>query len=597
MAEYVAPLRDLRFAINELADLSGVAALPGFGEANAELAEAILEEAGKFATGVLSPLNWPGDQAGARFDAGVVSTPAGFSTAYQQFVEGGWPALGAEPEHGGQGLPHLISAAVSEIWNGANLSFALCPMLTTAAVNAIARHGNEQQQACYLPKLISGEWTGTMNLTEPQAGSDLSAVRARAVPEGDHFRVHGTKIFITYGEHDFVPNIVHLVLARTPGAPEGVKGISLFIVPKFLVNADGSLGERNDVRCVSIEHKLGIHASPTCVMSFGDGAGAVGYLVGEENRGLAYMFTMMNLARIEVGVEGLAIAERAYQRALAFARDRVQGRDIGARQGDRVAIIHHPDVRRMLLTMKAQVEAMRALSSVAVAALDHAQHNPDTEQRQYYQGVFDLLTPVIKGWCTEQSVEIASLGIQIHGGMGFVEETGAAQYLRDARITPIYEGTTGIQANDLVGRKVALEKGLTARQLLTQMAAVERELAAASDADLVAIAGEFAPALASLVAATEWVLAIYGADVRAASAGAVPYLKLWGVVAGGWQMARAALISHRHLEGGGVERDFYRTKLATARFYAEHILPQAQALERVICKGSASVLSLAAERF
>src|SRR5689334_4955800 len=439
MPEYTAPLRDMQFVIKELAGLDAISQLPGCEEATPDLVDAVLEEAGKFAAGALSPLNQSGDEEGCKLDDGVVTTAKGFKAAYREFIDAGWTGLGGATAFGGQGLPHIISGLVSEMWNSANMSFCLCPMLTTGVVNALIRHGSQSQQETYLHKLIGGEWTGTMNLTEPQAGSDLSAVRTRAVPEGDHYRIFGTKIFITWGEHDMVDNIVHLVLARTPDAPEGVKGISLFIVPKYLVNADGSLGERNDVKCVSIEHKLGIHASPTCVMAYGEKDGAIGYLVGQENRGLEYMFTMMNFARLEVGIEGVAIAERAYQRAVAYAKDRVQGRPIGVRGGDRVAIIHHPDVRRMLMSMRAQTEAMRALASAACAALDRAHHHPDAAERARWQSVFDLLTPVVKGWCTEQCNEIASLGVQVHGGMGFVEETGAAQHLRDARITSIYE--------------------------------------------------------------------------------------------------------------------------------------------------------------
>jgi alkylation response protein AidB-like acyl-CoA dehydrogenase len=436
-----------------------------------------------------------------------------------------------------------------------------------------------------------------MNLTEPQAGSDLSAVRARAVPEGDHFLVHGTKIFITWGEHDMAENIVHMVLARTPDAPEGVKGISLFLVPKFLVNTDGSLGKRNDVKCVSIEHKLGIHASPTCVMAYGDADGAVGYLVGQENRGLEYMFTMMNFARLEVGIEGVAIAERAYQHALEYARNRVQGREIGVKNGDRVSIIHHPDVRRMLMSMKAQTEAMRALATLASAHLDKALLHPDKVQRAGNQAMFDLLTPVVKGWCTEQSIEIASTGVQVHGGMGFVEETGAAQYLRDARITTIYEGTTGIQANDLVGRKIAYEKGATVKVLLAQMRSLDAELAKVGHPGLAVIRRSLAGGIDALSEATDWLLATFPGNMKAASAGAVPFLKLFGTVAGGWQMARAALIAKRRLDENDEDYDFYRAKIGTARFYAEHILPLALAYKEEIVHGSTSVLALEEAQF
>jgi acyl-CoA dehydrogenase len=484
--------------------------------------------------------------------------------------------------------------AVDEMWNSANMAFCLAPMLTSGVLAALRLVGSDVQKAAFLPKLTSGEWSGTMNLTEPQAGSDLSAVRTRAVPEGDHYRLHGTKIFITWGEHDLAENIVHLVLARTPDAPEGVKGISLFIVPKFLVNADGSLGKRNDVGCVSIEHKLGIHASPTCVMAYGDHDGAVGYLVGEENRGLEYMFIMMNHARLGVGLEGVAIAERATQHAREYANTRVQGRAIGQRSGDRVTIMHHPDVRRMVLAMRAQTEAGRALAYLAAAALDRAHSDPDPGTRRASQQLIDLLTPVVKGWCTEGCVDVASTGVQVHGGMGFVEETGAAQFLRDARITTIYEGTTGIQAADLVGRKVGFEQGKTARHVIDEMRSVAGELAGHPTTELAAIRESLTVAIDALAAATDYVVDTFPRDPNAVAAGSVPYLKLWGTVAGGWQMARAALIAHAKLAAGDPDADFYRAKLATARFYAEHLLPAAAGLSREVITGAASVLALEA---
>jgi len=593
MSTYAAPIRDMKFVLNELVDLAAIQALPGHEEVTPDLVDAVLEEAGKFAAGVLDPLNHAGDRIGAKLEKHVVTSVPGFKEAYRQFVDAGWASVGGEPEFGGQGLPHVLSQQLSEMWNAANMSFCLCPMLTTGAMTAIRRHGSDALRATYVPKLVSGEWTGTMNLTEPQAGSDLSAVRTKATPEGDHYRIKGTKIYITWGEHDMTPNVVHLVLARTPDAPEGVKGISLFIVPKFLVNADGSLGARNDVKCVSIEHKLGIHGSPTCVMAYGDDDGAIGDLVGEENRGLEYMFTMMNFARLEVGVEGVAIAERAYQHALDYAKQRVQGREIGVKAGERVTIIHHPDVRRMLMTMKARVEAMRALAGAAAEALDHALSNPDADVKRRGQAVFDLLTPVVKGWCTEQSIAIASTGVQIHGGMGFVEETGAAQYLRDARITAIYEGTTGIQANDLVGRKLAFEKGVTAKGVIATMRALDAELAAFPDHPGLAVMRKaLADGVSALDAATDWLLATFPTNAKAAVAGAVPYLELWGTVAGGWQMVRAALIAKRRLDEGTADHDFYRAKLATARFYAEHILPLAPAHAHTVMHGATSTLAL-----
>jgi acyl-CoA dehydrogenase len=499
MSEYVAPLQDMQFVLQELAGLDAVASLPGQEEINEELAAAILEEAGKFAAGVLSPLNVVGDREGARWKEGEVHTAAGWRDAYLQFAEGGWNALSCPTPFGGQGLPRVISALVEEMWNGANVAFALCPMLTRGAIEALELCGTEQQKALYLPRLISGEWTGTMNLTEPQAGSDLSAVRTRAVPQADgSFRVHGQKIFITYGEHDLTPNIVHLVLARTPGAPEGVKGISLFVVPKFLVNDDGTVGERNDVRCVSIEHKLGIHGSPTAVLAFGDGEGAQGWLVGEENRGLEYMFIMMNSARYSVGLEGVGLSERAYQRARDYARDRKQGVEQGSASREKVAILRHPDVRRMLLQMKSRTEALRAVACVVAAATDLAHGHPDEAVRKEQQGFVDLMIPVVKGWSTESSVLVTSLGVQVHGGMGFIEETGAAQHWRDSRITPIYEGTTGIQAADLIGRKIARDGGAAVQRVLREMAAVQEQLLVTGEAELAAIAAHLSSGISAL---------------------------------------------------------------------------------------------------
>jgi 3-(methylthio)propanoyl-CoA dehydrogenase len=597
MSTYAAPIRDMKFVINELVGLDQISALPGCEEVTPDLVDAVLEEAGKFAAGVLDPLNKPGDRTGARLDNNIVTAAPGFKEAFRQFSQGGWTGLNCDPQFGGQGLPHIISAQTSEMWNSANMSFCLCPMLTAGVVAALMRHGSDLQKALYLPNLVSGKWTGTMNLTEPQAGSDLAAVRTRAVPEGDHYRLHGTKIFITWGEHDMAENIIHMVLARTPDAPEGVKGISLFVVPKFLVNKDGSLGKRNDVKCVSIEHKLGIHGSPTCVMAYGDADGAIGHLVGEENRGLEFMFTMMNFARLEVGIEGVAIAERAYQHALEYARTRVQGREIGVKGSDRVTIIHHPDVRRMLMSMKAQTEAMRAIATLASAYLDAALLHPDKSERARNQALFDLLTPVVKGWCTEQSIEIASIGVQVHGGMGFVEEAGAAQYLRDARITTIYEGTTGIQANDLIGRKLAYEKGATIKLMIAEMRALDGELAKVTHPGIAIIRRSLSEGVSALTEATDWLLATFPHNMKATAAGAVPFLKLFGVVAGGWQMTRAALIAKRRLDEGAEDYDFYRAKIGTARFYAEHVLPLAQAYKQEIVNGSTSVLALEEAQF
>ena len=596
MSTYTAPLQDMQFVIKELVGLADITAMPDCAEVTEDLVDAVLDEAAKFATGVLDPLNHTGDKTGARFADGSVTTPPGFKEAYRQFIAGGWNGLSGEAAYGGQGLPHVVSMPVQEMWNSANMAFCLCPMLTSGVLEAMKLQGTPGQKEKFLHKLTAGEWTGTMNLTEPQAGSDLSAVRTRAVPEGDHYRLHGTKIFITWGEHDMAANIVHLVLARTPDAPEGVKGISLFIVPKFLVNDDGSLGSRNDVKCVSIEHKMGINASPTCVLAYGDGKGALGYLVGEENRGLEYMFIMMNHARLGVGLEGVALAERAYQHAREYAKTRVQGRAIGQKSGDRVTIIHHPDVKRMLLTMKAQTEAMRALAYSASAALDKANHHPDERERRTHQALVDFLIPIVKGWCTEQGVEIASVGVQIHGGMGFIEETGAAQYLRDARITTIYEGTTGIQAADLVGRKVGFEKGATAFAIIEVMRKIDPKLATSGNPDVSAARENLLHAIDGLAAATQWVVDTFPHNPQAVAAVSVPFLKLWGTVGGGWLMARAALIADAKAGTDG-DTDFYRAKIVTARFYAEHILPQAAGLTSAVTGGSSSVLALTEAQF
>jgi 3-(methylthio)propanoyl-CoA dehydrogenase len=596
MSTYTAPLKDMRFALHEIAGLSEVLALPGWEEVTPELVDEVLAQAGKFAQEVLDPLNRVGDEHGARRDEAGVTAPEGYRDAYKQFIEAGWNGVAADPRYGGQGLPHVVQVAIQEIWNAANMSFCLAPMLTSGVLEALSHHASPEQRALYMPKLAAGEWSGTMNLTEPQAGSDLSAVRTQAVPEGDHYRIRGTKIFITWGEHDMSENIVHLVLARTPDAPEGVKGISLFIVPRFVPNPDGTPGERNDVKCVSIERKMGIHGSPTCVLAYGEDKGAIGWLVGEENRGLEYMFTMMNHARLGVGVEGVGLAERAFQHAREYAKTRVQGRAIGQRSGDRVTIIHHPDVKRMLLAMKSQTEAMRALAFTACAAYDRSRRHPDAAERRRSQALVDLLTPVVKGWCTEHGVEVASLGVQIHGGMGFVEETGAAQYLRDARITTIYEGTTGIQANDLVGRKVALEQGATARALIAEMRALDSQLGALGD-DFKAARANFTAAIDQLEAATRWVVDTWRDNPNAAAAVAVPYLELFGTVAGGWAMMKAAVRANEMLRDPESDRDFLLAKLASARFYGEHIVPRAQGHAGTVMNGSASVLALSEEQF
>jgi alkylation response protein AidB-like acyl-CoA dehydrogenase len=596
MSVYTAPVAEMEFVLNELADLRSVAELPGFEEATPDLVRAVLEEAGKLAGEVLAPLNNSGDQQGANVNDGVVQTPDGWIEAYRTFVDAGWNSLGFEPQYGGQGLPWLLSSAIQEMWSSSNLAFGLCPLLTQGAVHALQLHGSRAQKDTYLPNLVSGEWTGTMNLTEPQAGSDLGAVRTRAERDGDRYRISGQKIFITYGEHDLTENIIHLVLARLPDAPAGVKGISLFIVPKYLVNDDGTLGARNDVRCVSLEHKLGIHASPTAVMSYGDNEGAIGFLVGEENRGLEYMFSMMNLARHSVGLQGVGIAEMAYQQARDYAAQRVQGRVLGAVDGDRTTINHHPDVRRMLMSMRARTEATRALNYYTGAVFDKAHRTGDDDERRRQQALLDLLIPIAKGWATELGVEIASLGIQVHGGMGYMEETGAAQILRDSRITPIYEGTTGIQAGDLIGRKILRDGGAVLDEFLNQMRSLDNELGAAEDTSLQKIRAALDDGIDAVTQAKDWLLAAVERDPRLPAAASVPMLQLFGTVTGGWLMARAALAARRKLDANEGDPDFYRAKITTAEFYASHELPQAQGHLRAIRDGSDATLALAAEQ-
>jgi len=674
---YTAPVRDLVFAC-ELADLAGVARLPGFEDATPELLRSVLDEAGKFAAEVLAPLNHSGDRRGARLEGGRVVTADGWRDAYRQFVAGGWNGLPFDPAFGGQGLPWLAATAVAEIWHAANMAFSLCPLLTQSAIAAIEAHGTPQQRDTFLPKLVSGEWSGTMNLTEPQAGSDLSAVRTRAVPaataaDGDHHRISGQKIFITYGDHDLTDNIIHLVLARTPDAPPGVKGISLFIVPKFLPDARGAWTRRNAIETLSLEHKLGIHASPTAVLGYGgksggdgdggdgdgesgdgdggnggdgenngENSGAIGYLVGEENRGLMYMFTMMNLARHAVGVEGNGVAERAYQQAAGFAAERVQGRaddnggggggyapglnpplrgradDNGDGGGERVPIIRHPDVKRMLLAQKCRIEALRALSLTVAANIDHARRQPDAEAKARARDLLEVLTPVIKGYATEVGVENVSLALQVHGGMGFIEETGAAQHYRDQRITPIYEGTTGIQAMDLVGRKLTADGGAATARVIARIRAECEALgdadagdagdsaAAAADAftaaDLRAMADAMRAALDLLQAAAESLVAAAAADARLPGAVAEPYLRLWGVTACGWRMLKAAAVSRAALaraggDGGDGGDAFYRHKIHTAKFYFAAEMPQASALAEVIGRAAPLIADAGADLF
>ena len=595
---YRAPLKDMLFCMTELANLEAVARLPGLEDAGIETAQAVLEECARFTEAVVAPLNVEGDRHPSTLADGVVTTTPGFRQAFRQFAEGGWQGLQHPTEFGGQGLPKTIGAACIEMLNSANMSFGLCPMLTDGAIEALLTAGTPAQQQLYLPKMIAGEWTGTMNLTEPQAGSDLAMVRTRAEPQPDgRYKLFGTKIYITYGEHDMARNIVHLVLARVAGAPEGVKGISLFIVPKFVVGADGSLGERNDVHCVSIEHKLGIKASPTAVLQFGDHGGAVGELIGQENRGLEYMFIMMNAARYAVGVQGIAIAERAYQQAAAFAKDRVQSRPVDGSVAGSATIVHHPDVRRMLMTMRASTEGCRAMAITAAAAFDAAHHGPDAEVRGQNQAFYEFLVPLIKGYSTEMSVEVASLGIQVHGGMGFIEDTGAAQYLRDARILPIYEGTTAIQANDLVGRKTVRDGGRTALAIAGRIQETEAALAARDTPAARSMARRLSAARQAFESVVAFIVAEGKTNPNAVFAGSVPYLTLAGTLIAGWQMARALLAAEAQRQAGEGDAAFLDAKIATAVFHAEHLLSRTPGLRDSIVEGAESVTALALESF
>jgi alkylation response protein AidB-like acyl-CoA dehydrogenase len=597
MGTYRAPLSDMQFALRELAGIEAIAALPGC-EETLEVLDSVLEEAAAFASGVLDPLNRIGDKEGCTWNAGAVTTPRGFKEAYKKFADAGWIGLPVPAEYGGQGLPQILLGPTLEMWNAANIGFANGPLLNQGAIEAIELVGSEEQKKRFIPNLVSGKWTGTMCLTEPQAGSDLAQVRTRAVPAGDHHLISGTKIFITFGEHDMAENIIHLVLARLPDAPEGTKGISLFIVPKFLVRSDGSLGERNDVVCASIEHKLGINGNPTCTLNYGEkGEGAVGYLVGEPNRGLEYMFIMMNAARFSVGVQGIALADRAYQSALEYAKERVQGRDIKPGSRTPEPIIKHPDVRRMLMLQKATIEAMRGLAYVTAASLDYAQRHPDERVRKEHKAFVELMIPVVKGWCTESAVELCSVALQVFGGMGYIEETGIAQQYRDVRIITIYEGTTGIQALDLIGRKLLRDMGATATSVGKKMEAVAKESAAHADPTVKRIGEALGRALATLNETSQWIGMNALGDLHKAFACSVPYLRLWGTVAGGWQMARAAQIAANKIAAGDPDAEFYRAKLATAAFYATHVLAQCAWYQRQIIDGSGDVMTLNETQF
>lgn len=596
MSDYQAPVTDMQFTLETLCDWPQLNDLEAFSEATPDLMAAVLEEAAKLSANVIAPLNRKGDLDGSKLVDGSVKTPDGFADAYRHYVEGGWNGLSSTPDWGGQGLPFCLALAVQETWTAANMAFSLCPMLTQGAIEALDQHGSEALKEIYLSKLVSGEWTGSMNLTEPQAGSDVGALKTRAEPQADgSYRIFGQKIFITYGDHDMAENIIHLVLARTPGSPDGTKGISMFVVPKYLVNEDGTPGERNDVTCVSLEHKLGIHSSPTCVMQFGEKDGAIGWLVGEENRGMRTMFTMMNHARINVGLQGVAIAERAWQQALSFSRERVQSVDITNPGAGSVPIIRHGDVRRMLMTMKAQTEAVRALAYYNAAAVDRAHAETDADRRYAAQGLADLLTPVTKAYATDIGVEVASLGIQVHGGMGYIEETGAAQHFRDARIAPIYEGTNGIQAMDLVGRKLNMDGGKHWRTLFQEIRDFVDDLPASGD--LGALAPYLEDGVEALQNAAVWLSGNDQEHVRDVAGGATPFLRMFGTLTGAWLLARQAVEASRRLDEGTGDARYLKGKIVTARFFAEQILPPATALLGPITRGAGTLFAIDEDDF
>ena len=594
MSEYSPPLDDMKFALKEVVNVNSLSELPAFNEVGLEALDSLLDEASRFFNEVISPTNRTGDLEGSSLnDDGSVSTPSGFREAYAQYVDAGWGAISFDPEYGGGGFPWLVGIAVTEMLTAANMALSLNPMLTQGSIHALTAHGDQEQKLAWLPKLITGEWAGTMNLTEPQAGSDVGALTTKAELQDDGtYKITGQKIYITWGEHDLTENIVHLVLARTPDAPPGTKGISLFIVPKFIINDDGSIGEENDIKCLSIEHKLGIHASPTCVLQFGDNGGATGYIVGEENSGMRYMFTMMNQARLAVGLEGLAVADRAYQQALYYALERMQGRRADTPKGESVPIIDHPDVRRMLMTMKAYIEAMRCMIYLNAKSIDIAHHHPDEDERTRGHELTDLLTPLSKSWCTDLGNELTSLGIQIHGGMGFVEETGAAQHYRDIRIAGIYEGTNGIQAIDLVGRKLSMRKGDVVRELLLEINETASEL---HSANLKGIARPLEDAVKDMQAATEWLIEKGGASTDDGLAGATPYLRMFGTTVGGWLLAKSALQAKKQIDEGN-DSEFLQAKIETATFYAEQLLPQVSGLLPATVSGAQSLYAIKPER-
>ncbi|MCG7639725.1 MULTISPECIES: acyl-CoA dehydrogenase [unclassified Alteromonas] len=593
MSQYQPPVLDAKFVLDQLIGFDGLCEKLQLEDINIDLADAVLEEAGKLSSEVFAPLNWDTDQNPAQWADNAVTESPGLKEAYQQFVDNGWSTLTAPEEFGGQNLPQVLGTAVSEMWQASNMAFALCPLLSIGSVEALLAHGSDELKALYLPRLIAGEWTGTMNLTEPGAGSDLAAVSTTATPDGDHYRIKGQKIFITWGDHQMTPNIVHLVLARLPDAPPGVKGISLFIVPKFVLDENGEPGERNDVYPISIEHKLGIHGSPTCTMAFGDNEGAIGYLVGEPHKGLPYMFTMMNHARQGVGVQGLGISDRAYQQAVQYARERVQGKN---RDGSKKPIIEYPDVRRMLLTMRSGVEAMRALALEASAALDFA-HADNNSKEKYAR--LELFTPIVKGWMTEFGQELTSLNIQVHGGMGYVEETGAAQHFRDARILPIYEGTTAIQALDLIGRKVLMDGGVALESLLNDMTATATELSASSNADAQAFGAAFAQAVDKARAAKEWLLTNAPSEKELSQAVCFDMLMAMGYLCGGWMQGRTllAVIALTDANDDVYGEEFLAKKRISAMYYSQCLLPRALHHFGVMVQNPQALYEFAVDQF
>ena len=595
MTPYSAPLEDMRFVLNHVVGLENITKLPGFDGIDKNLTDQILEEAGKFSSNILAPLNHPGDTKGAQIENGVVRPVDGFGDAYKQWAEAGWNSSPFNPEHGGQGLPWTLTTALWEMWDSANMAFSLCPLLTQAAIDALERHASNEQKETYLEKLVSGAWTGTMNLTEPQSGTDLGTIRTSSVKEGEHYRIKGQKIYITWGDHDMTDNIIHLVLARSPDGPPGSRGLSLFIVPKFLINTDGSLGQRNDVRPVSIEHKIGIHASPTCVMSYGENEGAIGYLIGEENRGIEYMFVMMNNARLAVGLQGLSIAERAYQQAVSFAKERVQGKPI---QGslDNSTIIEHPDVRRMLLGMKSQIEAMRGLCYEVAADLDRANKIEDKDEREKAQAMLELMIPVVKAWCTDTGLAITSTNIQVHGGMGFMEETGAGQHYRDARITTIYEGTNGVQAMDLLGRKVVRNGGETVHTFIKKVQETIDQLDT-NDPSQLSISIHLKNSLDALHSAVAWMIKTFPKQPGQAAAGATSFLEMMGLISGGWMLARGVIEADMQLKNKQGDKNFLNSKITTAQYFSQAFLSRAPSLLYPITDCGGCVMEFEASNF